>query len=160
MRDQRDVPLPTERDGVSLPAALLGDAAGFPLPEIMSAGNAGLLADVYLPDPTGELSVVRVPVMIKEKVIAWIWTSGKVSELRPLDRQRMERAAAPLALELLRTRTETEAQWRDTGAILSELLSGNGHPTALLAQARRLGHDLAVPTESSQSELNPITWAL
>ncbi|MDP9906054.1 helix-turn-helix domain-containing protein [Arthrobacter bambusae] len=135
----------TERDGISLPATLLANAAGLPLPDVMSAGNAGFLADVRVPDTTGMLTVVRVPVMIKEKVVAWIWTSGKLSELRPLDRQAMERAAAPLALELLRTRTATQAEWRDTGEILSGLLSGRGHGTALLAQAARLGHDLSLP---------------
>jgi sugar diacid utilization regulator len=136
----------TERDGVSLPAAVLANAAGLSLPDVASAGNAGLLSEVHLPDPTGTRTVVRVPVMIKEKIVAWIWTSGKVSELRPLDRQAMERAAAPLALELLRTRTATEAEWRDTGEILSELLSGRGRGSiTLLSQAARLGHDLSLP---------------
>lgn len=136
----------TERNGVSLPVALLANAAGFPLPDATSAGNAGLLADVHLPETTRIRTVVRVPVMIKEKVVAWIWTSGKVSELGPLDRQAMERAAAPLALELLRTRTAIQAQWRETGEILSGLLSGRGHgATALLAEAARLGHDLSLP---------------
>ncbi|KRE66138.1 hypothetical protein ASG92_16175 [Arthrobacter sp. Soil736] len=136
----------TEREGVSLPAALLANTAGLALPDVMSAGSAGLLADVHLPDTTGTRTLVRAPVMIKEKVVAWIWTSGKVSELRPLDRQAMERAAAPLALELLRTRTATQAEWRDTGEILSGLLSGGGHAaTALVAEAARLGHDLSLP---------------
>ncbi|MCU1519134.1 MAG: hypothetical protein JWQ75_3855 [Pseudarthrobacter sp.] len=136
----------TEGEGVSLPAALLANAADLPLPDVMSAGSAGLLAEVNLPEATGTLTVVRVPVMIKDKVIAWIWTSGKISELRPLDRQAMERAAAPLALELLRTRTATQTAWRDTGAILSVLLSGSGHgATALMAEATRLGHDLSLP---------------
>jgi sugar diacid utilization regulator/GAF domain-containing protein len=134
----------TERDGVSLPAAL-ANAAGLPLPDVMSPGNAGLLADVHLPDAAGMRTVVRAPVVIKEKVVAWIWTSGKVSELRPLDRQAMERAAAPLALELLRIRTATQTEWRDTGEILSGLLSGRGHGSALLAEAARLGHDLSLP---------------
>lgn len=136
----------TERDGVSLPAALLANAAGLPLLDVVSADNAGLLADVHLPDTTGTPTVVRVPVMIKEKVVAWIWTSGKVSELRPLDRQAMERAAVPLALELLRTQTATQTEWRDTGEILSGLLSGRGQgATALVAEAARLGHDLSLP---------------
>ena len=136
----------TEGDGVSLPAALLANAADLPLPDVMSAGSAGLLAEVNLPDTTGTRTFVRVPVMIKDKVIAWIWTSGTISELRPLDRQALERAAAPLALELLRTRTATQTEWRDTGEILSALLSGRGHEaTALLAEAERLGHDLSLP---------------
>jgi GAF domain-containing protein/sugar diacid utilization regulator len=136
----------TERDGASLPAALLAIDGGLPLPDVTSAGNPGLLADVRIPDPTGTRTVVRVPVMIKEQVVAWIWTSGKVSELRPLDRQALERAAAPLALELLRTRAATEAEWRETGEILSRILSGGGHDaTTLLAQAARLGHDLSSP---------------
>ncbi|MCI0144071.1 GAF domain-containing protein [Arthrobacter bambusae] len=135
----------TERDGVSLPVALLADAAGLPLP-VVPKDNAGLLADMDLPDTTGTRTAVRVPVIIKENVVAWIWTSGKVSELRPLDRQALERAAAPLALELLRTRTATEAEWRGTGEIVSGLLSGQGHDSAaLLAQAERLGHDLSLP---------------
>ncbi|WP_284984446.1 GAF domain-containing protein [Arthrobacter sp. efr-133-TYG-118] len=136
----------TGRDGASLPATLLANPAGLPLPDAASAGNAGLLSEVHLPDPTGSGSVVRVPVMIKEKIVAWIWTSGKLSELRPLDRQAIERAAAPLALELLRTRTATQAEWRDTGEILSELLSGKRRgSTTFLSQAARLGHDLSLP---------------
>ena len=136
----------TEGDGVSLPAALLANTADLPLPDVMSAGSAGLLAEVNLPEPTGTRTFVRVPVMIKDKVIAWIWTSGTISELRPLDRQALERAAAPLALELLRTRTATQTEWRDTGEVLSALLSGSGHDAmALLAEATRLGHDLSLP---------------
>ncbi|MDR7161703.1 GAF domain-containing protein [Arthrobacter sp. BE255] len=136
----------TDRNGVSLPTALVANATGFPPADVISSGTAGLLAEVHVPDTTGTRTVVRVPVTIKEKVIAWIWTSGKISELRPLDRQAMERAAAPLALELLRIRTATQAGWRDTGEILSALLSGKGHAsTALLAEAARLGHDLSLP---------------
>ncbi|BCW06982.1 MULTISPECIES: GAF domain-containing protein [Micrococcales] len=136
----------TERHGVALPATLLANAAGLPLLDAKPADNAGLLTDVHLPDPRGTRTVVQVPVLIKEKAVAWIWTSGRVAELRPLDRQAMERAAAPLALELLRTRTATEAEWRETGEILAELLSGKGHgSTALLTQAARLGHDLSLP---------------
>jgi len=136
----------TEGHGVTLPAAVLANAADLPLPDVMSAGSAGLLAEVSLPEATGTRTVVRVPVMIKDKIIAWIWTSGKISELRQLDRQALERAAAPLALELLRTRTATQTAWRDTGEILSVLLSGRGHEaTALLAEATRLGHDLSLP---------------
>ncbi|TAP41800.1 GAF domain-containing protein [Arthrobacter sp. S39] len=136
----------TEGDGASLPVALLANAADLPLPDVMSAGSAGLLAEVNLPDTTGTGTFVRVPVMIKDKVIAWIWTSGTISELRPLDRQALERAAAPLALELLRTRTATQTEWRDTGEILSALLSGRVHEaTALLAEAERLGHGLSLP---------------
>ncbi|SDP80125.1 Sugar diacid utilization regulator [Arthrobacter sp. ok909] len=136
----------TDRDGVSLPTALLANATGLLLPDVMSSGTAGLLADVHIPDTPATLTVVRVTVIIKEKVVAWIWTSGKVSELRPLDRQALERVAAPLALELLRTRTVTEAEWRETGEILFGLLSGSGHAsTALMAQAAHLGHDLSLP---------------
>lgn len=136
----------SEHNGVSLPAALLANAAAFTGPDVMSADNTGLLADVHLPDPTGTRTVVRVPVMIQEKVVAWLWTSGKVSELRPLDRQAVERAAVPVALELLRTRTATEAEWRDTGEILSGLLSGRGQGSKeLVAHAARLGHDLSLP---------------
>ncbi len=135
-----------ERDGVSLPVTLIAKAAGLPRNDVMSTGNAGLLADVHLPDPTGTRNLVRVSVMIKEKLVAWIWTNGRVSELRPLDRQAMERSAAPLALELLRIRTATQADWQETGEILSGLLSGRGHyATALLAQTARLGHDLSLP---------------
>lgn len=127
----------TERDGVSLPAALLANAGsaasdtGVSLPDVMSAGTAGFLAEVHLPDTTGTRTVVRVPVIIKEKVVAWIWTSGKVSELRPLDRQAMERAAAPLALELLRS------QGTEPAAALGEQISssaglGSGRITRLV----------------------------
>jgi sugar diacid utilization regulator len=87
-----------------------------------------------------------MPVMIKDEIVAWIWTSGPLAELRPLDRQAIEHATTVLALELLRTTTAADAKWRGSGEILSALLSGRGHGSeALMAQVRRLGHDLSHP---------------
>ncbi|GAA3316241.1 helix-turn-helix domain-containing protein [Arthrobacter ramosus] len=132
-----------EHDGETLPDALLANAAA--LSEVVSAGAARASSDVHLSDSWGQ-TVVRVPVMIKEEVVAWIWTGGQLAELRALDRQAIERAATVLALELLRTRTDAEAEWRDTDEILSGLLTGEGRgSTALLARAIQLGHDLSHP---------------
>lgn len=145
----------TERADVSLPGEALLAAAT--LPSVISTGDAGLLADVRLPDSAGGQDLVRAPVMIKDKIVAWIWTTGQVSNLRLLDRQTLERAATPLALELLRTRTTAEAEWRDAGQILSSLLMGTDHGSpALMAQAAILGHDLSFPHALIALRANPV----
>ncbi|MFJ4029359.1 helix-turn-helix domain-containing protein [Paenarthrobacter sp. NPDC089989] len=94
--------------------------------------------------PYGLRGAVRAPVLIKDEVVAWIWTSGETGTLRALDRRAIEQTCTVLALELLRSRAAAEASWRDSGEILSALLAGVRHGTAaLLSQAGRLGHDLS-----------------
>ncbi|MEW1819218.1 GAF domain-containing protein [Arthrobacter sp. NPDC080031] len=92
------------------------------------------------------IPVLREPVMIKDEIVAWIWTTGGLESLTPLDRRTIEHAATVMALELLRTRTAAEAAWRHSGEILSGLLSGAVRgSTALIHQAASLGHDLSQP---------------
>lgn len=92
------------------------------------------------------IPVLRAPVMLKDEIVAWVWTTGWLESLTPLDRRTIEHAATVMALELLRTRTAAEAAWRHSGEILSGLLSGAVRgSTALIHQAASLGHDLSQP---------------
>ncbi|MDR6688673.1 sugar diacid utilization regulator/GAF domain-containing protein [Arthrobacter sp. 1088] len=97
-----------------------------------------------LSDNGNPLPVLRAPVMIKDEVVAWIWTTGRFESISALDRRTIEHAATVMALELLRSRTAAEAAWRHSGEILSGLLSGAVRgSTALINQAASLGHDLS-----------------
>ncbi|MFF1832112.1 helix-turn-helix domain-containing protein [Paenarthrobacter sp. NPDC058040] len=88
--------------------------------------------------------VFRVPVVDKDETVAWIWTTGRFDGLSSLHRRCIEQAATVLALELLRTRTASEAAWRDTNAILSGLLAGH-LTTDQTAQAEQQGWDFELP---------------
>jgi sugar diacid utilization regulator len=124
--------------GVNAPPA--GDAAGAGLPheEI-----------VEVPAWPGALPAgprVMAPVLLGNEVVARIWLPGPLTALSPLDHRALEHAATVSALELLRSRTALEVEWRLSGELVSDLLSGN--PTALAtisSRAARLGHDLRRP---------------
>jgi sugar diacid utilization regulator/GAF domain-containing protein len=86
---------------------------------------------------------VMAPVLLGNEVVARIWLPGPLTALSPLDHRALEHAATVSALELLRSRTALEVEWRLSGELVSDLLSGN--PTALAtitSRAARLGHDL------------------
>ncbi|MCW2724283.1 MAG: Two component domain sensor and regulator [Frankiales bacterium] len=89
---------------------------------------------------------VTTPVLLGGDLVARIWLPGPLSDLSPLDHRALEHAATISALELLRSRTALEVEWRLSGELVSDLLSGN--PTALAtitSRAARLGHDLRRP---------------
>lgn len=89
---------------------------------------------------------VRAPVLIKEEVVAWIWTTGPVAELAPVDRRAIEHAATVMALELLSVSTAADAAWRQSAELLTGLLSGlTSTASSLGAQAGSLGCDLSQP---------------
>jgi sugar diacid utilization regulator len=105
------------------------------------------LAEVQLPLREGSSApVVRAPVVVREEVAAWIWTTGSVTDLTPLDRRAIEHAATVMALELLSARSATEVAWHRSGEVLAGLLNNQGTlSSSLLAQAESLGHDLSQP---------------
>ncbi len=112
----------------------------FPITDDSTTGPS----DVSLTDQKTTQTAIRVPVLLKEEVVAWIWTTGRLTDLRPFDRQAIQHTATVLALELLRERSTAEAEWRDAGEILSGLLLGLPHETrAFVAQAARFGLDLS-----------------
>ncbi|MDO5875471.1 MULTISPECIES: GAF domain-containing protein [Paenarthrobacter] len=131
----------------SLPG-ILTRKTSYQHPEPAAAGpQPQVLAQTEVLSGNGvPVSVLHAPVMIKDEIVAWIWTSGELEALGPLDRRTIEHAATVMALELLRTRTAAEAAWRHSGEILSGLLSGAVRgSTALINQAASLGHDLSQP---------------
>jgi sugar diacid utilization regulator/GAF domain-containing protein len=132
------VSTPHEGRTVDAPAlADRGDAQ--PLPERLAEIPAWPAA--ALPGPR-----VMAPVLLGGEMAARIWLPGSLAELSPLDHRALEHAATVSALELLRTRTALEVEWRLSGELVGDLLSGN--PTALAtiaSRAARLGHDLRIP---------------
>ncbi|MGZ4569612.1 MAG: helix-turn-helix domain-containing protein [Blastococcus sp.] len=110
-----------------------------PLPERLAEVPAWPAA--ALPGPR-----VMAPVLLGGELAARIWLPGSLAELGPLDHRALEQAATVSALELLRARTALEVEWRLSGELVGDLLSGN--PTALAtitSRAARLGHDLRTP---------------
>ncbi|WP_275778106.1 GAF domain-containing protein [Paenarthrobacter sp. Y-19] len=91
-------------------------------------------------------SAVRAAVVVKEEVVAWMWTIGSVEEFTPLDLRAIEHAATVVALELLSARNSAEAAWHQAGELLREILTTRGPlPASLITQAARMGHDLSQP---------------
>lgn len=93
-----------------------------------------------------EVSTVLCPVRLGTETVARIWLPGPLEDLSPLDVRAVEQAATVCALEQLRSRTALEVEWRLSGEILTDLVTGN--PTVLgtvSERAQRLGHDLSRP---------------
>jgi sugar diacid utilization regulator/GAF domain-containing protein len=124
--------------GVSAPPLGNEDDAGLPHEELV---EVPAWPGAVPPGPR-----VMAPVLLGNEVVARIWLPGPLSALSPLDHRALEHAATVSALELLRSRTALEVEWRLSGELVSDLLSGN--PTALAtitSRAARLGHDLRRP---------------
>ena len=86
------------------------------------------------------------PVLLGQDTVARIWVSRAVLPLAPLDVRALEHAATVSALEVLRARTALEVEWRMSGEIVADLLTGN--PMGLVTageRAARLGIDLRSP---------------
>jgi sugar diacid utilization regulator/GAF domain-containing protein len=122
-----DAPSPAEREDADQLPAELAEIPGW--------------STAALPGPR-----VMAPVLLGNDVVARIWLPGSLAELSPLDQRALEHGATVSALELLRARTALEVEWRLSGELVADLLSGN--PTALAtitSRAARLGHDLDTP---------------
>ncbi|MBP2267334.1 sugar diacid utilization regulator [Pseudarthrobacter sp. PvP004] len=104
-------------------------------------------SDIRLPLHNGStVSAVRAPVVIKEEVVAWIWTTGPLTKMAPLHRRAIEHAATVMALEFLYTRSGAASVWYRTGELLSHIIRGPRPSTSvLLAETQRLGYDLLQP---------------
>jgi sugar diacid utilization regulator len=132
-----DAPPPAERDGAHPLPHVLADVPGWPT--------------AALPGPR-----VIAPVLLGNEVVARIWLPGSLAELTPLDHRALEHAATVSALELLRARTALEVEWRLSGEVISDLLTGD--PTALAtitSRAARLGHDLGTPHATMVLKIDP-----
>lgn len=83
------------------------------------------------------------PVVLGQDTVARIWVPRTRLPLAPIDVRALEHAATVCALEVLRERTALEVEWRLSGEVVSDLLTGN--PAGLVTaaeRARRLGLDL------------------
>lgn len=132
--------------GVSGLAAALGELLGTEvlITEEPSGAELARSGDPGAPPRGG--SVGSTPVMLGQDTVARIWVPGLTEEPSALDVRALEHAATVCALEVLRARTALEVEWRLSGEVVSDLLTGN--PTGLVTaaeRAARLGHDLGVP---------------
>jgi sugar diacid utilization regulator/GAF domain-containing protein len=86
------------------------------------------------------------PVVLAHDTVARIWVSRPALGLPEIDVRAIEHAATVCALELLRASTALEVEWRLSGEVVTDLLTGN--PAGLVTAAERagrLGHDLTTP---------------
>ncbi len=82
-------------------------------------------------------------VMLGHDTVARIWVPRVGHDPAAIDVRATEHAATVCALEVLRARTALEVEWRLSGEVVTDLLTGN--PSGLVTAAERagrLGHDL------------------
>jgi len=86
------------------------------------------------------------PVLLGSDTVARIWVPRGALPLPPLDVRALEHAATVSALEVLRGRTALEVEWRVSGEIVADLVTGNALGMLSVAErAARLGMDLTAP---------------
>ncbi len=94
----------------------------------------------------GDERMVVAPVLLGSETVARMWLPGILTDLSVLDLRALEQAATVCALELLRGRTALEVEWRLSGEVLTDLLTGNPAAVSTLTErAHRLGYDLFAP---------------
>jgi sugar diacid utilization regulator/GAF domain-containing protein len=87
-----------------------------------------------------------MPVMLGNDTVARIWVARSVPHLPAIDVRALEHAATVCALEVLRARTALEVEWRLSGEVVTDLLTGNPEGLVTAAErAGRLGLDLTKP---------------
>lgn len=124
-------------DLLGLPVAVVEEPAGTVLATVEHAGRTV--------DP-GAGGSHGAEVLLESRVVASIWLPGTPEELGPLRLRAVEQAATVCALELLRSRTALDAEWRVSGEVVADLVTGNAVGMAtVLERADRLGHDLRRP---------------
>lgn len=118
------------------------------------SGGESILSSLHDgPSPTGDDGahgrpgeITVLPVLIANETVARMSIDTPPESLSDLDRRALESAAVIVALEMLRTRTAQDVEWRVQGDVVQVLL--NGHLSefpGLVARARPLGHDLETP---------------
>jgi DNA-binding PucR family transcriptional regulator len=110
-------------------------------------GNDLDLETVVVPgqpgEPAGSAGVV-VPVVLDEEVAGHLWALHPRAPFGPPQLQALTRAAAVVALALLKERTAQEVEWRLSRDFFDDLLDAEGQAAdALHARARQLGADLS-----------------
>ncbi|WP_179276522.1 helix-turn-helix domain-containing protein [Rhodococcus sp. 14-1411-2a] len=86
------------------------------------------------------------PVLLAGSEVARMWIAPGLSALSSIEERAVEHAALVTSLEVLRSRTADEVQWRLHGDLVSDLLGGEpGAVNTVIERAGRLGHDLTLP---------------
>jgi sugar diacid utilization regulator len=112
-------------------------------------GEALDLETVVIPaapgQPAGEEGMV-VPVVLDETAAGHLWALQPRAPFGPSQRQALTRAAAVVALAMLKERTAQEVEWRLSRDFFDDLFEAEGQSAeALQARARQLGADLSRP---------------
>jgi sugar diacid utilization regulator/GAF domain-containing protein len=95
---------------------------------------------------TQDAEAYSAPVVLGHDTVARIWVPRPVRALPEIDVRAIEHAATVCALEVLRASTALEVEWRLSGEVVTDLLTGNSAGLVTVAErAGRLGHDLAAP---------------
>jgi GAF domain-containing protein len=95
--------------------------------------------------PTGSGGLV-VPVVLDEETAGHLWALAPGVPFGPRDHEALTRAAAVVALALIKERTAQEVEWRLSRDFFDDLLDAEGQSAeTLTARARQLGADLARP---------------
>jgi sugar diacid utilization regulator len=103
------------------------------------------LEAVTVPEEAGAEGLV-VPVVLDEEAVGHLWALHPQGPFGPTQRQALTRAAAVVAMALLKERTAQEVEWRLSRDFLDDLFDpDNQSPEALHARARQLGADLSRP---------------
>jgi sugar diacid utilization regulator len=96
-------------------------------------------------DPGGPECLVA-PVLLEDEAAGHLWALQAPTPLGPPQRQALSRAAAVVALALLRDRTAQEVEWRLSRDFFDDLFDSDGQSGETLhARARQLGADLSHP---------------
>lgn len=119
------------------------DAAGRPLAYAGSDGRPGSPGAVGDHGDHGELVV---PVVLDEEVVGRLWAVAPDRPFGAQHRQALNRAAAVVALAMLKERTAQEVEWKLSREFLDDLLDAEGQSNETLhARARQLSADLTKP---------------
>jgi sugar diacid utilization regulator len=95
--------------------------------------------------PAGSGGLV-VPVVLDEETAGHLWALAPGAPFGPRHREALTRAAAVVALALLKERTAQEVEWRLSRDFFDDLLDAEGQSAeTLTARAHQLGADLARP---------------
>ncbi|MBU2664023.1 GAF domain-containing protein [Actinoplanes bogorensis] len=125
--------------GVTGVAAALAELLGTPVAVVEEPSGAHLAGDETA-------AGWSTPVVLGNETVAHIRITGSRRPVAVLDVRALEHAATVCALEILRSRTAREVEWRLSGEVVSDLLTGS--PAGLVTaaeRAARLGFDLAKP---------------
>ncbi len=97
---------------------------------------------VAVDDDTGLVA----PIVLAGELAGRVWALDIRNPGAAWQRRVLERGASVVALAVSKLRTAQEVEWRLSREFLDDLLGGGAvDPTAIVARARQLGVDLAVP---------------